>query len=83
MFESSCDVNIGKLHKLHKDNTVKKTITMSLDNYFKRQTTSKNKNRVQIAAAQANLPNIAETEVHDAQQNACKKRQLSIKNKTR
>ena len=62
---SSIDVDIGTLHKLHKHSTVKKTVTISLDNYFKRQATSENKTRVQIEAAQANLTNIDETELHE------------------
>lgn len=37
----------------------------------------------QIVAAQENLTNIKETEVHDALQNTCKKQQSSTKNKTR
>ena len=62
---------------------MKKTVTMSLYNYFKRQTKSENETRVQIAAAQVNLTNIEETEVHHVLQSARKKQQLSTKNKTR
>ena len=72
MFKS-CDVNIGKLHKLYKHSIVKKTVTMSLDNDFKKQTTLENETIVQIVAAQANVTNMEETEVHDTIQNACKK----------
>ena len=72
MFKSSCDVNIFNLHELHKDSTLKKAVTISLDNYFKRQTTSENEVRVQITAAQANLPYIEETEFHDALLNVYK-----------
>ena len=54
LFES-CDVNISKLHKLYEHSKVKKTLTMSLENDFKKQTTSENETRLQIAAAQANL----------------------------
>ena len=45
---------------------MKKTATMALDNYFKRQTISENETRVEIAATQSNLTNIEETDVHDA-----------------
>ena len=65
-FESSCDINIGKLLKLLKHSAVKKTATMALDNYFKRQTISENETRVEFAATQSNLTNIEETGVHDA-----------------
>lgn len=65
-FESSCDINIGKLLKLLKHSAAKKTATMALDNYFKRQTISKSETRVEIAATQSNLTNIEETDVHDA-----------------
>ena len=81
MFESSCDINIAQLHKLHKHSTVKKTVTMYLDNYFKRQTTSENETRVQTEAAQANLTNIEETEVPDVLQNACKNSKYQPKQK--
>ena len=83
MFQFFCDANISKLHKLQKHSTMKKTVTMSLYNYFKRQTKSENETRVQIAAAQVSLTNIEETEVHDVLQSARKKQQLSTKNKTR
>ena len=86
MLVSSCDGNIvclcchhrkiqafKTLYKLYTLSTVKRTVTISLDNYFKRQTTSENEARIQTAAAPANLANIEETEVHDALQNACKK----------
>ena len=74
---------MGKLHQHYKHNTVKKTVSMSLDNNCKRKTTLDNEARTQIATAQASLTKIEETEDPDALQNACKKRQLSIKNKTR
>ena len=65
-FESSRDINIGKLLKLLKHSAVKKTATMTLDNYFKRQTISENETRVEIEATQSNLTNIEETDAHDA-----------------
>lgn len=65
-FESSRDINIGKLLKLLKHSAVKKTATMTLGNYFKRQTISENETRVEIAATQSNLTNIEETDAHDA-----------------
>ena len=56
---------------------------MFLDNNCKRKTTLDNEARTQIATAQASLTKIEETEDPDALQNACKKGQLSTKNKTR
>ena len=52
---------------------MKKTVTMTLDNYFNRQTKLENEARVQNVAAKANFISIEETEVHDALQNAFKK----------
>ena len=49
---------------------MKKTATMTLDNYFKRQTKLENEARVQNVAAQTDFTNLEETEVHDALQNA-------------
>ena len=61
---------------------MKKTATMTLDNYFKRQTKLENEARVQNVAAQTDFTNLEET-VHDALQNAWKKQQLLTKNKTK
>ena len=55
---------------------------MFLDNYFKRQTTLENEIIGQLQLLKQTLLT-SRKQVHDAQQNACKKQQLSTKNKTR
>ena len=52
---------------------MKKTVTMTLDNYFNRQTKLENEARIQNVAVQTSFISIEETEVHDALQKACKK----------
>ena len=56
---------------------------MSLDNYFKRQSTSENEIRAQIAASQANFTNAEETGFKMRYKTRSKKQQISTKHKSR